>query len=115
VGGQTALNLAIDLDEAGVLAECGVEMIGAKREAIKIAEDRLLFKKAMDEIGLPMPRGGFAKSWSEAEILVEETGYPAIIRPSFTLGGTGAGTAFNPEEFERSCATVWLLLPFMRF
>src|SRR6202795_600602 len=100
VGGQTALNLAIDLDAAGVLAECGVEMIGAKREAIKIAEDRLLFKKAMDEIGLPMPRGGFAKSWSEAEILVEETGYPAIIRPSFTLGGTGAGTAFNPEEVE---------------
>ncbi|MDX6290225.1 MAG: carbamoyl-phosphate synthase large subunit [Blastocatellia bacterium] len=100
VGGQTALNLAIDLDDAGVLAECGVEMIGAKREAIKIAEDRLLFKKAMDEIGLPMPRGGFAKSWAEAEILVEETGYPAIIRPSFTLGGTGAGTAFNPEEYE---------------
>jgi carbamoyl-phosphate synthase large subunit len=100
VGGQTALNLAIDLDDAGVLAECGVEMIGAKREAIKIAEDRLQFKTAMDEIGLPMPRGGFAKSWAEAEILVEETAYPAIIRPSFTLGGTGAGTAFNPEEFE---------------
>jgi len=100
VGGQTALNLAIDLDDAGVLAECGVEMIGAKREAIKIAEDRLQFKKAMDEIGLPMPRGGFAKSWAEAEVLVEGTGYPAIIRPSFTLGGTGAGTAFNPEEFE---------------
>lgn len=100
VGGQTALNLAIDLDDAGVLAECGVEMIGAKREAIKIAEDRLQFKKAMDEIGLPMPRGGFAKSWTEAEILVADTGYPAIIRPSFTLGGTGAGTAFNPEEFE---------------
>ena len=100
VGGQTALNLAIDLDDAGVLAECGVEMIGAKREAINIAEDRLQFKKAMDEVGLPMPRGGFARSWAEAEILVEETGYPAIIRPSFTLGGTGAGTAFNPEEFE---------------
>jgi carbamoyl-phosphate synthase large subunit len=100
VGGQTALNLAIDLDDAGVLAECGVEMIGAKREAIKVAEDRMLFKQAMDEIGLPMPRGGFAKSWAEAAEIVEETGYPAIIRPSFTLGGTGAGTAFNPEEFE---------------
>src|SRR6266851_2460373 len=100
VGGQTALNLAIALDDAGVLAECGVEMIGAKREAIKIAEDRLLFKQAMDEIGLPMPEGGFAKTWAEAEVLVETTGYPAIIRPSFTLGGTGAGTAFNPEEFE---------------
>jgi len=100
VGGQTALNLAIDLADAGVLEECGVEMIGAKREAIKVAEDRLLFKQAMDEIGLPMPRGGFAKAWAEAEAIVSETGYPAIIRPSFTLGGTGAGTAFNPEEFE---------------
>ncbi len=100
VGGQTALNLAIDLADAGVLDECGVEMIGAKREAIKIAEDRMLFKQAMDEVGLPMPRGGFAKSWAEAAVIVEETGYPAIIRPSFTLGGSGAGTAFNPEEFE---------------
>jgi carbamoyl-phosphate synthase large subunit len=100
VGGQTALNLAIDLADSGILEECGVEMIGAKREAIKIAEDRLLFKKAMDEVGLPMPRGGFAKSWADAEVIVQETGYPAIIRPSFTLGGTGAGTAFNPEEFE---------------
>ena len=100
VGGQTALNLAIALADSGVLEECGVEMIGAKREAIKIAEDRMLFKQAMDEVGLPMPRGGFAKSWADAEVIVEQTGYPAIIRPSFTLGGTGAGTAFNPEEFE---------------
>ena len=100
VGGQTALNLAIALSDAGVLDECGVEMIGAKREAIKIAEDRMLFKKAMDEAGLQMPRGGFATSWAEAEAFVKETDYPAIIRPSFTLGGTGGGTAFNPEEFE---------------
>jgi carbamoyl-phosphate synthase large subunit len=100
VGGQTALNLAIALADAGVLEECGVEMIGAKREAIKVAEDRLLFKEAMDEAGLQMPRGGFAKSWIEALAIVEATGYPAIIRPSFTLGGTGGGTAFNPEEFE---------------
>src|SRR3989440_501198 len=100
VGGQTALNLAIALDDAGVLEENGVEMIGAKREAIKVAEDRLLFKQAMDEAGLLMPRGGFAKSWAEAEAIVENTGYPAIIRPSFTLGGTGGGVAFNPEEFE---------------
>src|SRR5713226_9130001 len=100
VGGQTALNLAIALADSGVLEECGVEMIGAKREAIKVAEDRLLFKQAMDQAGLQMPRGGFAKSWAEAEVIVQETGYPAIIRPSFTLGGTGAGTAFNPEEFE---------------
>jgi carbamoyl-phosphate synthase large subunit len=100
VGGQTALNLAIALDDAGVLQECDVEMIGAKREAIKIAEDRMLFKQAMDEAGLAMPSGGFAKSWAEAQEIVEQTGYPAIIRPSFTLGGTGGGTAYNPEEFE---------------
>jgi carbamoyl-phosphate synthase large subunit len=100
VGGQTALNLAIALDDAGILEECGVEMIGAKREAIKVAEDRLLFKQAMDEAGLLMPRGGFAKSWAEAEEIVKDTDYPAIIRPSFTLGGTGGGVAFNPEEFE---------------
>jgi carbamoyl-phosphate synthase large subunit len=104
VGGQTALNLAIALDDSGVLEECGVEMIGAKREAIKIAEDRMLFKQAMDEAGLEMPRGGFAKSWSEAQQIVEDTGYPAIIRPSFTLGGTGGGTAYNPEEFEEIVA-----------
>ena len=100
VGGQTALNLAIALDDSGVLAECGVEMIGAKREAIRVAEDRMLFKQAMDEAGLQMPSGGFAKSWAEAQEIVEHTGYPAIIRPSFTLGGTGGGTAYNPEEFE---------------
>src|SRR6266478_4248781 len=100
VGGQTALNLAIALDDSGVLEECGVEMIGAKREAIRIAEDRMLFKRAMDEAGLQMPRGGFATSWAEAEAIVKGTDYPAIIRPSFTLGGTGGGTAFNPEEFE---------------
>jgi carbamoyl-phosphate synthase large subunit len=100
VGGQTALNLAIALDDSGVLEECGVEMIGAKREAIRVAEDRMLFKKAMDEAGMKMPRGGFAKSWTEAQEIVADTGYPSIIRPSFTLGGTGGGTAYNPEEFE---------------
>ncbi|HEY0545333.1 MAG TPA: carbamoyl-phosphate synthase large subunit [Pyrinomonadaceae bacterium] len=99
VGGQTALNLAIALADAGVLEECGVEMIGAKREAISIAEDRSLFKQAMDEAGLRMPRGGFAHTWAQAQEIVDVTGYPAIIRPSFTLGGTGGGTAFNPEEF----------------
>src|SRR6476469_419617 len=100
VGGQTALNLAIALSDAGVLDQFKVEMIGANREAIKVAENRLLFKRAMDEAGLQMPRGGFAKSWDEARELVAKTGYPAIIRPSFTLGGTGGGTAYNPEEFE---------------
>jgi carbamoyl-phosphate synthase large subunit len=100
VGGQTALNLSIALADAGVLEEYGVEMIGAKREAVKVGEDRRLFKAAMEEENLPMPRGGFARSWAEAERLVEETNYPAIIRPSYTLGGTGGGIAFNPEEFE---------------
>src|SRR6266480_1184270 len=104
VGGQTALNLAIALDDSGILEECGVEMIGAKREAIRIAEDRMLFKQAMDEAGLQMPSGGFAKSWAEAEEIVGRTGYPAIIRPSFTLGGTGGGTAYHPEEFEQIVA-----------
>ena len=100
VGGQTALNLAMALSEAGVLDEYNVEMIGAKREAVKVAEDRRLFKQAMDEVGLPMPRGGFARSWEDAKQIVEETAYPAIIRPSFTLGGSGGGIAYNPEEFE---------------
>src|SRR5688500_1950087 len=100
VGGQTALNLAIALTESGVLAEYGVELIGARREAIRIAENRMLFKQAMDEAGLLMPRGGFVNCWEDAKPLVEVTGYPAIIRPSFTLGGTGGGTAYNPEEFE---------------
>jgi len=100
VGGQTALNLAMALSEAGVLDKYNVEMIGANREAVKVAEDRRLFKQAMDEVGLPMPRGGFARSWEDAQEVVATTEYPAIIRPSFTLGGTGGGTAYNPEEFE---------------
>jgi carbamoyl-phosphate synthase large subunit len=100
VGGQTALNLAVALFEQGVLAKNGVELIGANIDAIKLAEDRELFKEAMDEAGLPMPKGGFAHSWIEAQEIVETTGYPAIIRPSFTLGGSGGGVAFNPEEFE---------------
>jgi carbamoyl-phosphate synthase large subunit len=100
VGGQTALNLAIELADSSVLADHNVELIGARREAIRIAENRMLFKQAMDEAGLPMPRGGFVNCWEKAKPLVEETGYPAIIRPSFTLGGTGGGIAYNPEEFE---------------
>ncbi|MBA3257162.1 MAG: carbamoyl-phosphate synthase large subunit, partial [Pyrinomonadaceae bacterium] len=99
VGGQTALNLAIALSDAGILDEYGVELIGAKPEAVRVAEDRRLFKQAMDEAGLPMPRGGFARSWDDAQEIVTNTGYPAIIRPSFTLGGSGGGTAYNPEEF----------------
>jgi len=100
VGGQTGLNLSIELFENGILDKYGVTMIGANINAIKVGEDRELFKAAMDEIGVPSCKGGFAHTWEEAREIVETTGYPAIIRPSFTLGGTGGGTAYNPEEFE---------------
>jgi carbamoyl-phosphate synthase large subunit len=100
VGGQTALNLAVALSENGVLDKYGVELIGAQVKAIKIAEDRLLFKEAMREIGLETPESGVAYNFNEALEIVEKVGYPAIIRPSFTLGGTGGGIAFNAEEFE---------------
>jgi carbamoyl-phosphate synthase large subunit len=100
VGGQTALNLAVALSENGVLDKYGVELIGAQIKAIKVAEDRLLFKEAMKEIGLETPKSGVAYSFNEALEVVERVGYPAIIRPSFTLGGTGGGIAFNAEEFE---------------
>lgn len=100
VGGQTGLNLSVELYEKGILDKYGVKLIGANINAIKVGEDRELFKKAMDEIGIPSPKGGFAHTWEEARAIVEETDYPAIVRPSFTLGGTGGGTAYNPEEFE---------------
>ena len=100
VGGQTALNLAVALSEKGVLDEYSVELIGAQIKAIKIAEDRLQFKEAMKEIGLETPNSGVAYNFNEALEIVDKVGYPAIIRPSFTLGGTGGGIAFNSEEFE---------------
>ncbi|MFZ0429839.1 MAG: carbamoyl-phosphate synthase large subunit [Acidobacteriota bacterium] len=99
VGGQTGLNVSVELCERGVLEELGVEMIGAKLGAIKVSEDRRLFRSAVEEIGLEVPRSGFANSLKEAQALVEEIGLPAVIRPSFTLGGTGGGIAFNSEEF----------------
>jgi len=99
MGGQTALNTAVALAESGVLERYGVELIGAKLEAIRKAEDRELFQKAMKNIGLETPRGGFVKSLDEAMKVAELTGFPAIIRPSFTLGGTGGGIAYNREEF----------------
>ncbi len=101
LGGQTALNTTMELVKSGVLEKYKVELIGAKPEAIEMAEDRSLFKKAMDRLGLAMPRGGFAHTFEEAEQLVKDTGYPAIIRPSFTMGGTGGGVAYNREEFKR--------------
>ena len=99
VGGQTALNLAVELAEAGVLSRYGVELIGAQIQAIKVAEDRLLFKDAMREIGLETLRSGIACTCKEALEVVKKVGYPAIIRPSFTLGGTGGGIAYNAEEY----------------
>src|SRR5215813_5489273 len=99
VGGQTALNLAVGLAERGVLEKYNVKLIGAQIDAIKVAEDRLLFRNAMGEIGVEVPRSGVAKTLEEAVALVEETGFPAIIRPSFTMGGVGGGIAYNIEEF----------------
>ena len=101
LGGQTALNTAVALAERGVLDEFGVELIGAKLDAIKTAEDRELFKEAMDRTGLDMPRGFFVHSIEEALHHQADLGYPTIIRPSFTMGGSGGGIAYNAEEFER--------------
>ena len=91
VGGQTALNLAMELDKAGVLEKYGVEMIGATAEVIERAEDRSRFKQAMLKIGLDLPRSDFAYSVEDAEKIAEKIGYPVIVRPSFTLGGSGSG------------------------
>src|SRR2546427_11120652 len=98
LGGQTALNLAVALAEDGTLDRFGVELIGAKIPAIRKAEDRELFKRAIESIGLTLPRSGYARTIDEAKSIVRTTGYPAIIRPSFTLGGTGGSIAYNPEE-----------------
>jgi len=101
LGGQTALNAAVALAETGVLAEHRVELIGAQLDAIKTAEDRELFKAAMDRAGLEMPRGSFVHSLEDAQDHQAALGYPTIVRPSFTMGGAGGGIAYNAEEFER--------------
>ena len=104
MGGQTALNLAVALAESGVLARHGVELIGANLEAIRKAEDRLLFKEAMARIGVQVCPSGTAETLEEAETVGEAIGaYPRIIRPAFTLGGSGGGIAYNPEEFRAIC------------
>src|SRR5881398_1803817 len=100
MGGQTALNVAMKLHEAGVLEKYGVELIGADARAIAMAEDRKLFGEAMKRIGLAVPQGGIATTLDEAFAMLEITSYPAIIRPAFTLGGTGGGIAYNRKEFE---------------
>ena len=104
MGGQTALNCALDLVREGVLEKFGVELIGASRDAIDTAEDRDLFRRAMQEIGLEVPRSAVAHNMEEAYAIQSEVGFPTIIRPSFTLGGSGGGIAFNKDEFEAKVA-----------
>jgi carbamoyl-phosphate synthase large subunit len=111
MGGQTALNCALDLVREGVLAQYGVELIGASREAIDKAEDRDKFRLLMKQIGLEMPRSAIAHSMEEALSVQAQLGFPAIIRPSFTMGGSGGGIAYNREEFEEICARGLELSP----
>ncbi|HTL99823.1 MAG TPA: carbamoyl-phosphate synthase large subunit [Candidatus Omnitrophota bacterium] len=102
VGGQTALNLAVTLSERGVFERLGIRLIGASRRAVEVGEDRRLFKEAMARIGLDVPQSRFARTLDEAREALLVTGLPAVIRPSFTLGGTGGGIAYNEEEFEET-------------
>ncbi|MGS0680582.1 carbamoyl-phosphate synthase large subunit [Shewanella sp. 125m-7] len=111
MGGQTALNCALDLESRGVLKEFNVEMIGATADAIDKAEDRSRFDKAMKSIGLDCPRAGIAHTMDEANAVVAELGFPCIIRPSFTMGGSGGGIAYNKEEFEDICSQGLELSP----
>ena len=100
MGGQTALNVAMDLFRSGVLEKHGIELIGANERSIEMAEDREQFTEAMNRIGLKVPHGGFVRTLDEAMSIVEEVGYPAIGRPSYTLGGTGGGIAYNRKEYK---------------
>jgi carbamoyl-phosphate synthase large subunit len=100
VGGQTGINLTMKLAERGVLERYGVELLGAGVEALQLGEDRLLFKQAMEEIGLKVPKSGLAKSLEEARAVVAQLGYPLIVRPSFTLGGEGGGVLYNRDELD---------------
>ncbi len=104
LGGQTALNLAVQLGEMGVLEKYGIELIGAKLDAIKKAEDRELFKQSMHRIGIEVPRSDIAESVEEALSIADEIGYPVVVRPAFTLGGTGGGIAYNREELREIAA-----------
>jgi len=101
LGGQTGLNAAVALAESGILKKYGVKMLGANLRAIKKAEERDLFKKTIIDCGLLVPRSGYAHSWNEAKKVVEEVGFPAIIRPSYTLGGTGGNVAYNIDEYRK--------------
>ena len=103
MGGQTALNAALDLDSRGILKKHNVEMIGATKEAIDKAEDRELFAASMERIGLKVPESGLAHNLGEANSLLERIGFPCVLRPNFTMGGSGGGIAYNNEEFEEIC------------
>ncbi len=105
MGGQTGLNTALAVADMGVLDKFGVELIGANRKAIEMAEDRKLFREAMDRLGLENPRATIANSMEEAMAALDDIGLPAIIRPAFTLGGTGGGVAYNREDYEHYCKT----------
>ena len=111
MGGQTALNCALDLAREGILDKFGVKMIGANSEAIDKAEDRQKFDRAMKAIGLETPRSAIAHSMEEALQVVDGVGFPCIIRPSFTMGGSGGGIAYNREEFEEICERGLFLSP----
>jgi len=111
LGGQTGLNMAVALADGGVLDEYNVELIGAKLESIKKAEDRHLFKEAMEKIGLELPDSGFAYTLADAGALVDRIGFPIIIRPSFTLGGAGGGIAYNLEELNDIVSNGLMLSP----
>ncbi len=106
VGGQTGINLTLSLHESGTLDRFGVEILGADVNALRLGEDRQLFKEAMEEIGLEVPQSGYADGIAEAEQIAEEIGYPLIIRPSFTLGGEGGGTVYNRDELEELVAVA---------
>src|SRR5580765_4427101 len=111
LGGQTGLNTAMDLVQHGVLEKYGVEMIGARADVIDKAEDRQKFKDAMIKIGLDVPRSGVVHSLAEAQTVREQVGLPCVLRPSFTLGGTGGGIAYNREEFNELIARGLELSP----
>ncbi|NOX73865.1 MAG: carbamoyl-phosphate synthase large subunit, partial [Alphaproteobacteria bacterium] len=105
MGGQTGLNTALALDDLGVLEKYNVELIGADRKAIEMAEDRKLFREAMDRLGIENPRATIAESMQECMAALPDIGLPAIIRPAFTMGGTGGGIAYNREDYEAICAS----------
>ena len=103
MGGQVGLNTALDLDREGILKKNKVEMIGATKEAIDKAEDRDLFSAAMKKIGLRTPKAALSHNFDEAKEILEEIGFPCVLRPNFTMGGAGGGVAYNHEEFEEIC------------